>query len=210
MIHYGVSSAEIQPTGETDTLPPFTLWDSDGFIPPIGSSDSTSSNRSPYYVSMYELVEDFGHTQARQRLLNGFLDYRAELREAGLVRGFQWVNGSFLEDVETREMRDPDDIDVVTFFHLPDGHNEETLYHAHQSIFDQSATKSKYAVDSHYVCLNTERMEYIINGSTYWYSLWSHTREGRWKGYLRIDLAGDDDESARDKLGESVNKGGQP
>ena len=175
-------------------MPPVTSWNSEGFIPSIGSGASTSPNRSPFVVSLSELVEDFGHTPTRQRLLAGFLNYRVRLHQAGLDRGFQWINGSFLEDVETNEQRDPNDIDVVTFFHLPDGYTEATFHDAHKSIFDQSALKSKYEVDAHYVCFNTE-YDYLIANSTYWYSLWSHTRDGRWKGYLRIDLADDEDET---------------
>ena len=183
-------------------MPPFTPWDSEGFIPPIGSDGSTSPNRSPYAVSLSELVEDFGHTPTRQRLLTGFLDYRAELHQAGLERGFQWINGSFLENIEDNEQRDPNDIDVVTFFHLPDGYTEATFYDAHQSIFDQGAIKSKYEVDAHYVYFDTDYIDYIVASSTYWYSLWSHTRDGSWKGYLRTGLD-DEDEAARNDTGRA-------
>ena len=128
----------------------------------------------------------------------------------GLTRGFQWINGSFLENVEDNENRDPEDIDVVTFFHLPNGYTEESLYEAHQPVFDPNHIKSKYEVDAHYIQLDTDHMDYIIRSSTFWYSLWSHTQDGRWKGYLQIDLANNEDETARTEIGESVEEGGQP
>ena len=34
----------------------------------------------------------------------------------GIGSGFQWLDGSFLENVEMTEKRDPGDLDLVTFF----------------------------------------------------------------------------------------------
>ncbi|WP_414651656.1 DUF6932 family protein [Hafnia paralvei] len=33
----------------------------------------------------------------------------------GLAEGFQWVDGSFTENIELIERRTPNDVDVVTF-----------------------------------------------------------------------------------------------
>jgi hypothetical protein len=191
-------------------LPLFMPWNSEGFIPPIGSSGSTSHDRSPYIITLRDLVEDFGYTPTRQRLLSGFLSYRARLHQMGLTTGFQWINGSFLENVEENDSRGPEDIDVVTFFHLPSGYTEETLLDADQPVFNRNYIKSKYEVDAHYVQLNAEHMGYVIESSTYWYSLWSHTRDGQWKGYLQVDLANVEDETARTEIGKGVEEGGQP
>ncbi len=190
-------------------MPPFTPWNSEGFIPPIGSIDSTSPNRSPYAVSLREIVEDFGHTPTRRRLLNGFLDYRAELHQAGLERGFQWINGSFLENIEDNEQRTPDDIDVTTFFYLPNGFTEETFYRDHGSLFDKGNIKVIYRVDTQPVLLDPNQMDYVIKNVIYWYSIWSHTRPPRfrWKGYLQVDLAKDGDLIARDELNRIASEG---
>ena len=87
-----------------DTVPE---WDSRGVIPALDENDPTSSRRSPYRVSVYDLVMRFGHSETRRSLIAGLLDYRAELREVGLVRGFQWIDGSFVEDIERTEDRSP-------------------------------------------------------------------------------------------------------
>ena len=192
-------------------MPPFTPWNSEGFIPPIGSIDSTSPNRSPYIVSLRDLVEDFGHTPTRQRLLAGFLDYRAELHQAGLERGFQWINGSFLENVEDNEQRDPNDIDVITFFYLPGGFTEETFYRDHGSLFDNDNVRMIYGIDTRAVLLDPSQMDYVIKNLIYWYSLWSHTPppEWRWKGYIQVNLAGDGDTIARAELNGIADEGEQ-
>ncbi len=81
----------------------------------------TSAHSSPYVVTAGELVQRFAINASRCVILDGLLRYRAELRELGFVGGFQWLDGSFVEDVEAREDRAPKDIDVVTFAHPPAG-----------------------------------------------------------------------------------------
>ena len=77
-------------------------------------------------------------------------------------------------------------------------------------LFKRSDLKRDYSVDAYYVQLNQTTSEEIVSESTYWYSLWSHTRDGRWKGYLRIDLADEDDGQARSQLDlMDDNEGGQ-
>ena len=185
-------------------------WDYDGVLPANDTDDPTSAVRSPYTASLFELAERFGNTQPRRRLFRGLLNFRAELHEAGLIRGFQWVNGSFTENVEGRRGSPPNDIDVVTFLHIPEGYSVETFDHNFPSLFDKIRLQDNFAIDSYFVPLNQIPSEEIINISIYWYSLWSHTRDGRWKGYLQIDLAGDDDEQARLQLDEMEgDEGGQ-
>ena len=136
----------------------------------------------------------------------GFLGFRDALQATGLVEGFQWINGSFLENVEEVEERNPRDIDVVTFFHLPDGEDQESLLQASPRLFDQQAMKADYHVDAYFVQLSTTAPESLVAQSTYWNSLWSHRRNGQWKGYLRVDLAPADEQAARANIGLMLNE----
>lgn len=65
-------------------------------------------------------------------------------------------------------------------------------------------------VDAFFVQLNGGVPEPLVGQSTYWYSLWSHRRNGQWKGYLQIDLSPTDDAIAETNLSKMMNKGGQP
>ena len=185
-------------------------WNSAGVLPAVSPLDSDSGERSPspYAISIIDLVRRFGVSKDRQKLLSGLLKLRAELHRNGLNQGFQWIDGSFLENVEGRENRSPNDIDIVTFFYIPDGYSEKTLLQAFPSLFDRVGLKEQYSVDSFYVPLNQAPLEKIIELSTYWYGQWSHTRNGEWKGYLQIDLAGADDEQARLQLDQLNGEGG--
>lgn len=40
----------------------------------------------------------------------------------------------------------------------------------------------------------------VVEQCTYWNSLWSHRRNGQWKGYLQVDLAPAGDREAMANL----------
>jgi hypothetical protein len=86
-------------------------------LPPFEGERMTSAHSSPYVITSSELVRRFSFSAPRCLILDGLIRYRAELRALGFVGGFQWLDGSFVEDIEGREARPPHDIDVVTFAH---------------------------------------------------------------------------------------------
>ena len=184
-------------------------WGFEGLIPAVNSAAPFPSQRSPYPISLVDLVVKFGITETRRRLLSGLLDYRGELHQAGVVRGFQWIDGSFLENVEKMEGRDPNDIDIVTFFRIPNGHTEQTLLNDFRHLFNKRELKNKYSIDAYYAVLNPDHLEAIVERSVYWYSLWSRTRGGSWKGYLQVELASDEDNAAKSELERGASEGGR-
>ena len=175
-------------------------WDEEGVIPPMDRRDPVSFNRSPYRVSLIDVITRFGSTPVRRELLSGLLNFRAEIHRAGLTRGFQWIDGSFVEDVESSRGRAPADIDAVTFFYIPDGHTRESLALAFPNIFATTATKADFRVDSYFVGLNQTDAERIVGRAAYWYGLWGHTRRGLWKGFVEVDLDPGEDEAVRAAL----------
>ena len=179
-------------------------WNSHGVLPPNDFGNPTSRKRSPYTVSSMDFVSRFGTTPERLSILEVFLSFRLELYGTNLIRGFQWVDGSFCEDIESLESRSPKDIDVVTFFYLPNNYTQETFLKAYSQLFNHDFNKNNYHVDAYFVDLNGGASEFLINNSAYWYSLWSHRRDARWKGYLRIDLSQVDDHAARENLNQMM------
>lgn len=178
-------------------------WNAEGVLPPIGA-DPVSPDRSPYPVSLFQLVERFAMTPERRTILDGFLRYRAGLHTCGLVEGTQWVDGSFMENIEDRESRPPNDVDVVTFFLTPSGKTEKDIVGKNPDLFVHDAVKQTYHVDAFPVGMRGT-LEQLLQQATYWYSLWSHTRTQRWKGYLAVDLAPTEDDGALSllsKMGE--------
>ena len=179
---------------------PVPAWSADGIIPAVKEENPTSHLRSPYIVTAFDLALRFGITKTRRDLLKGLLDFRSELHRAGLIRGFQWINGSFVENVEVVSERSPNDIDLVTFFYIPDGHTASTLLRDFPHLFDHDTNKVTFSVDAYFQPLDQLPTEEVVNSALYWYSVWSHTRGGRWKGYLQLDLSGDEDEAAKTEI----------
>ena len=175
---------------------PIPEWDISGVLPASDEGDPIS----PYIASLSDLVARFGDTDERRRLLMGLLDFRAELHNAGLVRGFQWIDGSFVESIEDTEYRSPRDIDVVTFLYIPNRYTQESLVQAFPSLFDHDGVKEVYEIDSYFVPMNQTMPERLISRSIYWNSLFSHNRLDFRKGYLQVDLASGQDTQARTEL----------
>ena len=119
-------------------------WSPQGILPPINPQSPTSVDRSPYDVSLTDLIIRFSTSPERCRILDGLLRYREALHGVGLVHGFQWLDGSFLEHIELLENRAPHDIDVVTFYHLPVGSNQRDLLSTAPDLFDPRQTKPPF------------------------------------------------------------------
>ena len=173
-------------------------WNRDSALPHIlpGVDAGSPSSRSPYKVSPLELVDRFATSPIRSEILRGFFDYRAALNSLGIESGFQWINGSFVENVEF-----PGDIDVVTFYYPPNTHISEYIH-----IFDTKSAKAAYRVDAYGIelatPLNPERVRLI----SYWHSMWSYRRNDlQPKGFLWMDLG--DDAIARQALDEIMSRG---
>lgn len=167
-------------------------WNSAGVIPPIRSDEPTGPERSPYLVSLVDVVLRFGSSPERLAILDGLLRLRAALHSTGITGGFQWLDGSFLEHVELTESRAPGDIDVVTFVESTE---EIILTPEYEWINDHDLVKTKFLVDHYFVELSLPSRS-LIAQTTYWYSMWSHRRSQLWKGFLQLDLAPTDDAKA--------------
>lgn len=183
-------------------------WTMSGIVPPIRPGlDGAHKDRSPYAVELSDFLDQYALSPERANVLQGFLDYRAALHRAGLISGFQWLNGSFLEHVEDTQSRAPRDIDVVTFFHLPKAHTQRSLFPSIRDLFDTRLCKAKYHVDGYPHMLGTASEEREIRQTCYWYSMWSHRRDGVWKGFAQVDLDPANDHVCSQRLQRIISAG---
>ena len=182
---------------------PLLEWSADGLLLGNDPSAPVSLTRSPYRVSLLDFVRRFGFTVERRRLLRAVLAYRGRLHSSGIVAGFQWVDGSFVEDVERTREKGPGDIDVVNFMHVPGVGGEEQFYEQHPGLFDRSTLRQDFDVDAYNVAmdpLEPATVAFAIDNAVYWYSVWSHTEDSRGKGYIQLSLDVADDGLAKEWL----------
>lgn len=184
---------------ERALIPDFNL---DGVLPPfIGSTPGGQiAQASPFECTPLEIVERFSTTPHRVKLLEGFFAFRAALRAKGIDCGFQWLDGSFTENVEANG-RDPNDIDVVTLLYRPHGLEEprtwQAVFNAEKTggIFDRALNKAAFTCDTFFIDLNIPP-HLIARQSAYWIGLFSHRRDTfQWKGMLTVPLATDDSDA---------------
>jgi hypothetical protein len=170
-----------------------------GVLPPFtGSSPAARSSVSPYLVSARDFVSRYCSSPERASLLAGLFEYRRELRAAGIVDGFQWIDGSFIEDAEKFRGRPPEDIDIVTFGGRPAEYSEKNAWAewcaAHFAVcLDTDAIKGRYHCHSFFIDLG-KAPGFLVKDTSYWYGLFSHQRQTAvWKGMVELSLVSDDE-----------------
>lgn len=162
-------------------IPPF-----DGILnvlPPHLGDPRKIAHLSPYPCTLVELCERFATSPARCRILEGLL------KLMGLdIHGFQWLDGSFVEDIETHEKRDPGDLDAVTFVSTPsDSKDLDALLAPRPELRSRQHVKGTYHVDHFWLPLGSAPTN-LVALTRYWYGLFSHRRDRVWKGMLEIQL----------------------
>jgi hypothetical protein len=171
---------------------PIPPWSADGLLPAIDAANPVSPQRAPYFVALPDVVMRFGTSPPRRAILRGWLEHRAALHRLGLTAGFQWLDGSFVEDVETLRRRPPNDVDVVSFVSVPPGFAPTA---PDDRALEHDDAKRSFKVDAYFVELDLDPAM-LASQAAYWYSVWAHTRGGYWKGFLQVDLAPHDDGTA--------------
>lgn len=174
---------------QSGVLPPF--------IPERGPTDPAAM--APYRTSISEFVLRYARSEQRIAMLKGLLAYREKLRSLGIVNGFQWVDGSFVENIEQTQNRPPNDVDIVTFANRPTENDETWRKMVSQNLetFNLDLSKEKYICDAYFVDLNTCPI-HIVKSTKYWFGLFSHQREScLWKGMIEISMVCDDDKAIK-------------
>lgn len=149
---------------------PIPAFTTSGVLPPfVGDSPTEPAQMAPFAVAFSELANRFGATLHRWRLLQGLAAYRAALRATGIEAGFQWIDGSFLEDVETLRDRPPADIDLVTFAAPPPGTTAHDFRDRYADLLDPRQTKERFGCDAYFVDLGLglRRPDLLVMQSRY-------------------------------------------
>lgn len=193
---------------------PIPDFDHNGVLPPhVGNHAGDRGRMSPYPCTSVELSARLAATDARRQILAGLLELRGVLRQLGVTSGFQWLDGSFVEDAENTRGRAPNDIDVVTFALLPPALPlalPPALAALVPVLTDRDATKARFHVDHILVPLRAAQFSdasRLVDDARYWYGLFSHRRnDDVWKGMLQLPL----DTEAEDAIASASLRGTPP
>lgn len=166
------------------------MFNSQGVIPPIYDNNGASANRSPFKISIFDFCSIFSVSADRIQILKGFLEYRRSLYKQGVISGFQWVDGSFVEHSELVRGRSPNDIDVVTFANIEhDQVTNKNWVSEFSKLIDPEYTKPNFMVDAYFFQLGVPCDASTVKQISYWSNLFSHQRDTMtYKGFFQIDL----------------------
>ncbi|MBK8159689.1 MAG: hypothetical protein IPK59_13285 [Rhodospirillaceae bacterium] len=161
---------------------------------------------------MIEFADAFGTTPHRRSLIRNLVQYRTLLATDGYLHGIQFVDGSFVENVETNRGRPPGDIDVLSLLEAP------AKYHPSNADWDSNwqntgeafwksevvnrpVNKARFLLDTYAMIVTEMPLEGFLDNVIYWYSLFSHQRDTfAWKGFVRIALNTDEDAEVLERL----------
>lgn len=170
-------------------------------MPPFLGADETTHTRSPYLVTMGELAAALGSTPQRRQLLRNLIAYRAVIAGDGYQSGIQFVDGSFVENIEVTASRPPSDIDVFSILDAPAKYQSDPAAWAatglpfwQKEVSDRDRNKTRFSLDTYADLFQEMAPLGLIDSVIYWYSLFSHQRTTlAWKGFaaLVLDPAGD-------------------
>jgi hypothetical protein len=170
---------------------PIPDFDKNQVLPPHLGDPRYPNQLSPYPTTTEEVCVKFATTDERREILRGWLAFRQRLTALGVHAGFQWLDGSFLENIELSERRAPKDLDLVTFYVTPAGTNPNAFLVLVTSAFpefvDRDAAKRTFHLDHFPVTLTADPAA-VVENTRYWTGLFSHRRDGVWKGMLRVEL----------------------
>ena len=188
---------------------PVPHFDTRGFLPPFNGNDGATADRSPYFCTMTELCASLSTTDHRKDLLRKLIAYRALIASEDYVAGIQFIDGSFVENIELTEARNPNDIDVFsilappTKYHAdPTAWNSRGLPFWRSEIADNAKNRTRFSIDSYALMMDMGQPVIFLRNTLYWYSLFSHKKATfAWKGFVAVPLDKTDDQAALLALG---------
>ena len=156
-------------------------------LPPHLGNPTSPEALSPYKVSIIDFSKKFSTSNKRIQLLKGFIAFRQKMNFYKIINGFQWINGSFTENIEMSEKRDPKDIDVVTFYSQLSFETFGNIINNFQEFLNPILSKNNFSTD-HYSVDYAYSPETTIFHTKYWVQLFTHNRNNVWKGIIQLPL----------------------
>jgi hypothetical protein len=171
-----------------------------GLLPTYIGSPIDPTRRSPYEYNINTFARDFingyagFNTERRSKIVIGLLEYRQLLYKNGIVKGFHWLDGSFVTNKELLLNSAPNDLDVFSIFELPEGDSQESLADKFPYLTDHDQIKQDLSLDTYFYFVDTKNFNYdmTIKNAIYYHSLWTQYKNtSLHKGYIRVDLSPD-------------------
>lgn len=165
-------------------------FDHNNVLPPFIGDASIPNSYSPYPCDIVEFCQHFATNPARIAILKGFVRFRLDCIANG-IRGRQWIDGDFVENVEAMGNTFPEKILVISMVEITLQEEAERIVKAFPEFTDPRLSVPKYKVD-HYVFVTNQQADAVINLAKFWSLFFSHNSRGVWKGMLEMPIYDND------------------
>lgn len=166
---------------------PIPDFDHNHVLPPHLGNPVDATHLSPYTSTIIELCQHFSTSPQRISILKNLVSFRQNITAQGVLVGFQWLDGSFMENIELSELRPPNDLDILTFYRGLTPVQYSVISTAFPEFANPSLSKTNYLLD-HYAIDYGYNPEVTVELTKYWLQLFTHNRNGVWKGIVRLPL----------------------
>lgn len=166
---------------------PIPDFDHNHVLPPHVGNPTNRNDLSPYPCSILELCHKFSTSTERIIILKNLVKFRIKINDLGIKIGFQWLDGSFLENIEVSQERPPRDLDIITFYGNLSMDEQNKIVASFPEFANPTLAKQNYLLD-HYAIDYMFHPNVTVEQTRYWLQLFSHNRNGVWKGMLNIPL----------------------
>lgn len=166
---------------------PIPDFDHNDVLPPHLGDPRRFDELSPFPATSSEVCQRFGTSAARKLILQRWLDFRTRMTATGITSGFQWLDGSFMENRDET----PNDLDLVTFYEIPTAESADAFLARvdvnFPEFFDPHLSRRDFFVDHFPVHLGQKGAS-LVDSTRYFSGLFSHRDDGVWKGMLCVEL----------------------
>ena len=169
---------------------PIPSFDHNHVLPPHTGNPTSSTDVSPYEATIVEFCQIFATSQERIEILKGLVSFRLRMIDFGIIDGFQWLDGSFTENIEKSEGRPPNDIDIVTFYKGLSDLQQKNIIINFKEFVSPLISKKVYKLDHYPVDFGYNPLQ-TVEATKYWIQLFCHNRKGVWKGMVKLPLSND-------------------
>ena len=165
-------------------------FDKNNVLPPFIGDRNAPYNMSPYTCDIMELCRHFSTSCTRIEILKELVQFRIRCVALG-IKGRQWIDGDFVENIEATENRDPDKVVVISLIYKLDDDHYRHILNEFPEFADTKLSRENLRVEHHAFVINLSP-EYTVMFSKHWNMLFGHNSRGVWKGMLEMPLYDND------------------
>ena len=166
-------------------------WNSQGVLPPVRpGAGGTAADRSPYRVSLHQLVTTFAFLRSGQLSCGDSSTTVPLCTPPASSSVSSGLTAALLRTLRRWKGESPTIWMWLRFV--------VRQRRGYDHLFASAAMKEAFHIDAYLYRIDPPLTSDRVRWIAYWYSLLAHRRNGLWKGFVAVDLSPVEDPDARE------------